>query len=311
MRHKILYLLFMFAFIACDDIIEDDISKRSIHINTPKPAFVTTNPTVTFWWDFQNDVEEYHIQIVEGRFDSVVRFLVDSFTTQNQFLYSFNPGNYEWSLRGVNSISSTAYQTRSIQVDSTNDLSKVTIILDFPNNNGIYGNTKQTFRWNDVFSADYYEFEIREAGTGNTFFADTVNTNSIVLEDTLKSGEYTWRVSAVNAESQSDYSVRNFEMDLTAPTAPTLISPPNSTTANVSSNIKLNWTSGTDKNSSHDSLYLYFSSTSSTPIVRRIDTAGFQDTSGLANGTYFWKVRSVDAVLNAGDFSPTWAFVVQ
>ncbi len=162
-----------------------------------------------------------------------------------------------------------------------------------------------------MFSATAYHFEIREAGSGNTFFEDTLTTNSIVVEDTLISGDYTWRVKAMNAESQSDYSVRSFEMDLTVPTAPALISPQNSTTVNVSPTIKLNWTSGTDKNLSHDSLYLYFSSTNNTPIVRRIDSASFQDTSGLVSGTYFWKVRSVDTVLNAGEFSPTWAFNVQ
>ena len=311
MKKTILYLMILSSILACKDVFETDIADKSIFISNPADNLVTTNSTITFLWDHIEDAESYEIQVVAGRFDSLISFVLDSNVIGNQFVYTFNPGIYEWRLRAYNSVSSTAYYTRSFQVDSTNDLSQTAVILQAPST-GIIGGNSQIFRWNEVFSATQYLLEVRKDDwdTGEVAYADTLSSNSIVLTDTLVSDTYAWGVKAINATSTSDFNTSSFELDNTNPELPQLNSPSNQTNIAVNNPFTLNWTSGTDDNFKHDVVVIY-SNSQLTTIASQAEVTDGTFTDSLAVGTYYWQVKTVDVVDNESAFTNEWTFRVQ
>ena len=298
--------------ISCDDIIEKDISNKTIQINSPADGLQSEKSSITFWWEDDTDFDAYQIQIVEGRFDSVVNFIMDSNFVFNRFTYAFNPGSYQWRIRGFNGVSSTNFFTRSFKVDSTSNLAQTSVNIISPKGGTVFNTNKLTFRWDPVFSADNYIIEVVEYNwqTGNVFYRDTISNTSIVLEDTLQSIVYAWGIKAVNANSETQFSVENFEIDREAPSVPILNSPSNQTNVGLQGPlVNFRWTSGNDSNFSHDSIYIY-SNPSLTLIESSAEVINGMHTDSLASGTYYWRVKSIDHLGNKSNFSTEWTFRV-
>ena len=166
MKNYCLLILAVFLF-SCDDVIEKDISKKGLNVLSPPDQFKSGNTTVNFFWDYLEGADDYQLEVVRGRFDSVVSFAVDTFIRGNQFTYNFNPGEYEWSLRALNSVSSTSYVVRSFTIDSTTNISLSSVIITFPLKDSVYKDSSLTLRWEGLFSAQSYITQVINNANGN------------------------------------------------------------------------------------------------------------------------------------------------
>ncbi|MCD4664836.1 MAG: hypothetical protein K8R68_06150, partial [Bacteroidales bacterium] len=81
-------LLILLTFMACKDIIEDDLTRQSVNLLAPPDAFHTTISTHSFWWDVVEGSEGYNLQIVSPSFDYIERLFLDTNITFNRYDYS-------------------------------------------------------------------------------------------------------------------------------------------------------------------------------------------------------------------------------
>lgn len=309
MRLFLINAFVMLLCLSCEDIIEDDISADTVKITHPTDNYNSKNPTITFLWEDIKGADFFQIQVVKGKFDSIVRFVLDSNLSGNRFEYTFDPGQYQWRLRAKNSVSATSFISRSFTVDSTNNLSNVTLILISPLA-GLSSSTSKTFAWNPIFSATEYIIQIKEDSwsSGQIVFTDTLTASSIQINNILGSKKYAWGVKAINLESETLYSIATFEIDTIKPLPPKLIDPENQTTTPlIGPTVNFKWSAGEDENVFKDSIYVY-SNPSLTNIVSSEEVIGESFTDSLVSGTYYWRVKSIDKVGNQGHFSEDWTF---
>ncbi|MBI2968491.1 MAG: hypothetical protein HYY40_11865 [Bacteroidetes bacterium] len=301
---RIIFLLsgMLLLWFSCTrDFVVPDLENKTVTVIAPPDSFITTTVTLTFWWDEIRDAEKYNIQIVSPSFSSVQYLLVDSNLATNKFTYTLNPGTYGWRIKGFNSASSTAYTTYFLTIDSTSDLSSQVIVLASPANNYTTKNMNITFRWNTLYNASDYRFEIATPDFNGTQVISPVITTADSAQHTFTSeGNYEWRVRGENTSSVTPYTVYSLDIDTARPNAPVLVSPANNTIL-TDSVVTFYWDRGTVSGSAiQDTLFVYSDSLMATVAIEAYTSnTSFSDT--LSAGKYFWRVRSVDA---AGNISP-------
>jgi len=284
---------------ACQDVIEMDISKRTVKLLSPAANIHTTTYTNTFWWEQTEGALEYQLQIAKPSFASIQQFILDTTIENNQFVYTLATGTYEWRIRALNGSSQTNYVSRILYVDSTSSLSGQTLVLASPVNNYITNITTNTFKWDALTGADDYRFQV-----GTT--VDVVITADSFTY-TLGEGIYTWQVRGQNTSSNTLYSSRSITIDLTAPGSPTLISPLNGATQAITDTLVWN----RDATAIGDSLYIYPDSLISAPVYNGYTTGTTYIFTGTSTQDYFWRVKSKDTAGNWSGFSVLRKFWVQ
>ena len=296
------------AILSCKDVIEEDINEEKIIINSPKNGFVTTNSTITFWWEDLEGADEFQLQIVRGAFGNLQQFILDSTIETNIIDFNFNPGSYEWRIRARNSISYTEFQLLSFTVDSSRDISQSTVQLAEPID--LLTNKNQlSFSWSNLYNATAYIFELRQADwSGNKLLTDTIYGTTVSLSQ-LSHGTYAWGVKAFNEESETAFSISNFEVDTIIPGQASLVSPADNAMLN-DPNVTLSWQSGNDDNFYSDTLYL-FTDVSLDSLYFKAEYFDQVYTDSLPDGTYYWRVVSVDGAGNVGNYSNSRSFTVQ
>lgn len=72
----------------------------------------------------------------------------------------------------------------------------------------------QTFSWNQVEDADTYSIQIATPNFENAtqILLDSVTTETSIAKELLTSGEYQWRVKAVNSEYETNYTTNSFSV---------------------------------------------------------------------------------------------------
>ncbi|MFT5666885.1 MAG: hypothetical protein ACI9DK_001070 [Vicingaceae bacterium] len=250
--------------------------------------------------------------MVKGSFNNVQSFEPDTILQNNQFTYSFNPGQYQWSLRAFNNEYSTNYIVRSFTIDSISDISQNSVLLNFPINNAVYGDSNLTFSWKTVFSATKYFVQLIDKSDGKFILNDTVITTSISTGSVLKTKIYEFKVMALNDQSQTVLREFEFEVDLNSPGTPRLLTPNNLLIPAIGPVVDFSWTPGQDDHWSYDSIYVYPVAVSNTPIIaRKVSDSFFVDSSFSSGINYKWRVKSFDIVGNASNFSATNDFSIQ
>jgi hypothetical protein len=134
-------------------------------------------------------------------------------------------------------------------------------------------------------------------------FTDTTAANSYTI--VLGEGIHYWRVRAYDlAGNQGNFSdTESFGIDVTLPSEPTLVSPPDSAIQNTAV-VNFIWNAATDNPSGVDHYVLGYTAFGAPTSVNVTDTTY---TSGaLADSTYWWRVRAVDMAGNEGPWSNRW-----
>lgn len=306
-----LFILLIFTFSACKDIMERDISKDLVKVLAPADSVNSSFLSLTFWWDELKDANGYRLQVVTPSFDRTQLVLLDTFVTGNKFSFSFDPGYYQWRIRAENGSSNTAYVTRGFSIDSNLDLSNQVVLLQSPADNFISAQLYQQFRWNPVAIADAYRLDIVDS-TG----ALVVSRTSILKDTTSYAftgdGKYVWKVQASGQNGKTTaFSSRTIYIDTTPPGMPLLLTPANDST--VFSPLTFSWqraaATGVVHTPIRDSLYIY-ANPQLTILLRSVGLAGTTYTDTLSSGNYYWRVRSVDGAGNMSSFSAPFHFFI-
>lgn len=290
---------------SCKDIFEIDLSGKSINLISPIDSFQTNVSTQTFWWDQLEGAETYRLQIVLNSFSHPSGLLMDTLIKSNQFVVSFQPGVYQWRVRGQNNGSESPYSCRTLVVDSATSLINQTVSLNYPIINFVTNNSLVAFTWTPIYRATGYSFRVRDSLMQVVF--DTTLTNTS-LTHSIDEGEFQWEVSAYDLYSATPYSIRALTIDQTPPVEPNNLLPANGDTSSTS-NVELTWNS--DQSSSYDSLYIFSDSTQLATILSIELTSSSYIFTGVTSNYYYWKLKSFDSAGNSSAFTGVNKFYIQ
>jgi hypothetical protein len=287
--------------IACDDVLEEDITDDSVTVVAPKDKSNLDGNSVQFRWDELKDADDYRIQVVE---QATQRSVLDSLVKGNNFTFGLDPGEYSWRIRGENFAYTTAYSFPiSFTLSASDDLTNQDVFLSSPSENFYTKDSNIILTWDRIQTATSYTVVVEKTFQNNTSTEintpDLTNTdftlNSTVLsEDAI----YTWKVKAVNKnnDTQTKFSTSKIFLDTQAPNQPTLTSPDKD--AKESSPITFTWNipSNTGEvQSKLSSLIEVATDSGFTNIIETISTtSNAQEITFSDVGDYYWRVIIID-----------------
>jgi hypothetical protein len=296
--------------LSCKDVFERDLKKKDMVIYAPANELRSTISTITFWWNEIEGADGYNIQIVSPTFSSITKLVLDSNVSNNKFTFSLLPGDYQWRVKAYNNSSETEYLTYTLYIDSTANITQQTIILNSPADKDTTKSMSFTFKWNTIYNADDYRFEIWTPNfSGTNVLSVSLATDS--FKYVLDEGAYEWGVRGQNSTTNTQYSKRSIFIDTTRPNTPVLIAPILNDTISDTISLDFSWSHGIVTGSSiKDSLYIY-SDQAMMNIIRQKYLNSTTYTDSLGNGNFWWRVRSIDAAGNYSNYSSLRKFTVQ
>lgn len=312
MKYKILILsIITFSiFQSCTEVFVDDIEDETVILISPQDSLVTYNNQHLFKWSEIEGAEKYNLQIAKPKFDSLEQLFLDTNLSATQYTFSLNPGKYQWAVKAYNSGYETEYSVYTLQVDSANDFSYLTIELTSPINNYATADTAIRLRWNNLSGADNYYYEICTPDWESEDAVLSGYTQNNYIDVVLPPNNYDWGILAMDNFSQTEtpYSVRSFIIDTLRPDYPLPSAPANKDTVNVNdlpnSLVTFKWLRRSVLGSAtKDSICIFSDSTLTQPVTQELTA----DTSFLYSfgspGVYYWYVRSIDAAGNISNFN--------
>jgi hypothetical protein len=294
-------LILSFLFSCKKDFIVKDIKDKTVVVDAPADNLVTTINKVTFWWEQLDGAEKYNIQVVKPNFASVSQIVIDTSLTGTKLSLTLLPGTYQWRIRGTNNGGSTAYQTYSLKVDTTSNLTSLTVSTNTPSANDLTGNSRVCFSWNSLNAATKYQIILLNSANG--LIKDTSTALTTYTYTFGSGGAYSWKVRASNDISISQYNTPlTFTIDLTPPAAPVLISPAHG--AVITPTNVLSWNRVGAPDARYDLVFVAsdsaFTNVISTTTVhtQSVTVNALNNTPPATSTIYWWRLRSVDSVGN-------------
>lgn len=200
--------------------------------------------------------------------------------------------------------------SRSFRVDIT---APVAPTLVSPDNGAQTADSTPTLSWNVVNDNSLpvtYDLQVDD---DSDFSTPTENVSGLTdysyATSSLADGTWYWRVRARdNAGNAGNWSSRLFTVDTTAQAAPALTAPANGAFTNDSTPT---FDYGSISGASSYTLQ-YTTDSGFTQNLTTISSTAtdYIPTAALADGTWYWRVRTVDAVGNIGGWSSTWSFTI-
>lgn len=313
------------------------IDRANLRLNYPVPnaptnlapasGTVTNDTSVTQSWDAMPNATYYEYRTSNSQVDSTTLGPIIYTDNSNSSNYSISggrvlrgnsgtpEGDYYWQVRAANvfGVFSDWSAISKLTVDTTAP-TQVTAIS--PINNVNQSNLTATFSWTastDAHPGFTYELLVANNGAldgsgklANGVSAGTSTTTSKTA--TLAAdGTYYWQVQATDAAGNKSLwsTPASFTIDTTGPTTPVQTAPAN-TSFSTDNDVTFNWKKATDANSNTVTYELRYSTdagqlNSATPVTGI--TATKKKINNLADATYYWQVRAVDTLGNAGGWS--------
>lgn len=316
MKNAIIITIVIFALVlpACKkDFIVENIEDKTITINAPSNNLVTTGNKITFWWEELDGAEKYNIQVVKPTFTSITEIIADTNIIGTKYSLTLQPGSYQWRIKATNAGGSTAYQTYNLKVDTTSNLSSLTVSIINPIANFLTGNQKVNFSWNSLNTATSYQIVLMNSVNG--IIKDTTTALTTYTYSFLSQGSYSWKVRALNDFSISQYNTAlTFSIDLTAPSAPILTSPIHGAVVTPTNNLVWNRVGAPDAR--YDSIFVATDSAFTNIIsftkayTQSITINSLNNSPPATSTTYWWRLRSIDSVGNRSVFSSQLKFIL-
>jgi len=313
--HKILLFLSFISLFSCDDIIEKDISGDTVQVIAPVNNQEISSNIVDFQWNRIDGAGKYRIQV----FSPSSAIIIDSLVTQNSLSIPMTQGEYQWRVRGENSAYNSNYTFNyNFSVIETTDLTHQHVILANPTDNFYTNNPSVILNWQSLSAAQTYSFELINVSNGESIVNQQSNLTptSLTLSSALLTADaqYRWKVRAVNTNSQTQFSSRNFYLDRNIPNAPVNSLPLADATYNSNQQINFTWSIPADSGNiqSTISYTIEFSHTINFASVLQssnTSTASFQQ-SFSTTGDYYWRVKAKDLAGNTGTYSTPFKFVI-
>lgn len=323
-NRKWLCLLLAPLLMSCNAIFEKDISSETPEIIIPTNNDTVYSNLVHFKWVEIEGATNYRLELVQPSFTDIDAFVLDSAIGNTEYYQVLDPGQYAFRLRAENGGYESFYtEAYSLYVDSVSDLSDQFVSLMSPADN-IYTNGTGGLlcTWQNLYAANSYDFVLKIGSSFETGSVLLQNTNIATLAQSVSSGElavegtYFWGVSASNETSNSPYSFRQINVDLTPPNDPTLVTPEDLVVFSVGEEMTFKWSTGTDPGTVNSTVY------SGVEISTDPDFVGFDEYNNItvdslvqsfaSTGTYYWRVKADDAAGNASEFySPSRQFTIE
>lgn len=215
MRPIKISLLIFLVFYSCEHITEEyDITKEIIDLELPVNQSSLENNNVIFSWEKNATISFFRFQVASPDFDSSNLFLIDTLVATNLYRDTlFYNRNYEWRVRGENSIFNTAFSSRSFFIRSEDNISDQNIILYSPQEGISIAEEKVYFSWEPQKMASQYRLQIASPSfkLAQQIIIDTLVTNSTFLINTLpQNRSYEWRVRGENENFNTPYTSFSF-----------------------------------------------------------------------------------------------------
>ena len=309
---RLIFAFLMLLVYGCSEFIEPSIENRKIAILAPANRLETNSYQQTFWWNPMSDALFYRLQVVSPGFDSVHKLVLDTLITTEKFVYTMDPGKYEWRVRGENGSSASSYSSRLLEIFPSS-LTEQSVQLTVPSGGGYFLKPEIRYEWLKLFGASVYRLQV----DNNNFLDEksmtlNITTNNLGFLQTLtQEGIYQYRVRAENATENSKWStVRTLNYDATGPERVILSTPLNKQT--VSRPVRLTWNKLADAERYEISIYQSDEQTpynksypqTVTPTEHVFDV-------GVSGETIAWRIRAFDKAGNAGAYSEIRTFVIQ
>ncbi len=306
--YNALLLGLIFLASSCEEIFVTDISESEVIIIAPVDKLISTSSNIQFWWNEVEDADYYTVEIVRPSFDTILEIVLDSNVQGLKLQWTFNPGNYQWRIKAVNTAGSTQYKTYNFTIDSNYNLVNTKLIILNPAENYFIKASTISFDWLNSYNVEKYYFSLYDPSdeliiNEQELSTDIYNFVDNTVIDSLIDGKYKWGIRGQNYLSTTNYTYSYFNLDRTLPSSPTFISPINNL---ISSSGKLNfqWGNGYDVNYSHDSLIVFLDTSANLRYISK-KVIGNAYSDSLPNGTYFWKLKTID---KAGNSKSTSSF---
>lgn len=184
-----------------------------------------------------------------------------------------------------------------------------------PDNGAQTNDSTPTLSWNTVSDNSLPVTYNLQVDDDSGFSSPTENVsgltnNSYTTSSSLADGTWYWRVrvrdNAGNVGSWS--SGRSFTVDTAALAAPALTAPANGAITNDSTPT-CDWESVSGA-ASYTLQYATDSGFTQNLTTGSSTASDYTPTTTLADGTWYWRVQTVDAVGNTGSWSSTWSFTI-
>ena len=300
-RIKIILTLGILLCLGCKEFIEPSLVAKKVVLLAPALGTESREYTQTFWWEEVEDALNYRLQIVSPTLEHPAKLLLDTLIQTNKFLYTLDPGTYEWRVRAENGSSQTLYSSFSFIVYPTS-ISQQQVQLESPENNTITNQMTASFKWQKIFNANQYQIQIDT--TTNSFeditalIIDKTTSNLNYSVSLGKDQTYKWRVRALSGSEESKWSViSSLIYDGTPPAVVPLVSPAHNSTNINPMTLKWNSVAGAKKYI----LYLYKNEGKelyNKTFPLQTTNLSYSFNSGKSGEQVYWEVRSVDEAGN-------------
>lgn len=294
---------------SCSDVFEENLSTSEVTLLGPADENTIHSGTIEFWWEELEGAETYQLKVVGGSFDQPESLETDTALSNNVFALYLGPGSYEWQVIASNQSSEAISETFSLVVDSLLSLESEKVVLLSPTEGNCTNDTALVVQWLELeVPGIRYSVDIRlgDFDEGLTLYAYETEATSISTSiSPAFEGELSWGVRAINDNGASPYSQRSLNLDLTAPSQPSLVSPAAEDSVQHDA-IDLAWQGSIGSGcSEYDSVFIYADSLGAAM------TAGYEQAAGInalsidvSIGTYWWGVTRLDQAGNRSTPSP-------
>ncbi|PWN07178.1 Ig-like domain-containing protein, partial [Rhodohalobacter mucosus] len=270
-----------------------------------------------FTWQASADAETYDIQVsTASDFSGTVVNETGIAATEFQSPQLAYSTGYFWRVRAVNEAGQSDWSTVWSFTTEAEPLSPPEVVtLSSPSDNASDVAVAPLFTWQASADAETYDIQV---STASDFSGTVVNETGIAATEFQSpqlaySTGYFWRVRAVNASGQSDWStVWSFttEAEPLSPPGVVTLSAPSDAAVDVTISPTLSWQASTDAASYIVQVSL--TSDFAAPIIDQSGITALELTvSDLAyESQHFWRVRAVNAS-GQSDWSTVWSFTTE
>jgi len=175
------------------------------------------------------------------------------------------------------------------------DVSNKPVALLTPPNAFVSSDFTIAFKWEDVEEADFYRIQIVKPDFENTvqFLVDSLTSQS-EFSFSFESGAYEWRVRSENNNSQSDYAVGSFVVDVSDLSNQTLVlSAPVDFFVSNENTQDFTWEELPTTENYNFQLYGDLNGGIGDPIGDELTVFSNTLTSTLSEGAYWWGVAGI------------------
>lgn len=304
----------------CNDLIEKNITE-----NIPELILPTINDTiiqnpVQFKWKELDGAKSYHIEIVTPSFSNPDAFVVDSIVPLTSISFPLDTNLYEVRITALNAGYTSKPSAIHKFVVGVSPSFTGNVQLSLPANASYFNltNFEGFFDWESVVNLKNFTFQLYQGSN----FSGTLVANKNQLETSqyylengiiLSEGTYCWGVKAFKIDnSETDFSKRIFYIDTTRPLLPMLSSPANGVFVNKG-DVNFSWQSIPDNGLIQSPVSYEIeiaSDVNFTLDLKKQTTSASTTLFNLNVGTYYWRIRSVDAASNKSVYSSAVQFNV-